>query len=46
MVIAVGVVLPAVWSRRRSRRCAASVVLDRVLTSLEVILTRRGWSVE
>lgn len=35
IMVVVGLVVPAVWSRRRTRRCAAADVLDRVLLTVE-----------
>jgi hypothetical protein len=37
LVLTVGVVLPAVWSRKSARRHAAAAVLDRLLTTRSII---------
>ncbi|MDD7966115.1 hypothetical protein [Actinomycetospora lemnae] len=35
--LVLGVLVPAVWSQRSTRRCAAAAVLDRILQTVERI---------
>ena len=44
LVVMVGVVLPAVWSTRRSRRAAAILVLGRLVTLVRPLPWNEGRS--